>query len=87
MTLQSENPSDKPEQLTIYNVTKEDEGWYVCVALNSLGNTTAKGYLTVLDCKYYSELLEQLDSNHNIRETLLCDFAKILTALTKLHLV
>lgn len=51
MTLQSENPSDKPEQLTIYNVTKEDEGWYVCVALNSLGNTTAKGYLTVLDCK------------------------------------
>ncbi|CAH2235693.1 jg18062 [Pararge aegeria aegeria] len=45
----SENPADKPEQLTIYNVTKEDEGWYVCVALNSLGNTTAKGYLTVLD--------------------------------------
>lgn len=45
----SENPTDKPEQLTIYNVTKEDEGWYVCVALNSLGNTTAKGYLTVLE--------------------------------------
>lgn len=50
-TFQSENPSDKPEQLTIYNVTKEDEGWYVCVALNTLGNTTAKGYLTVLECK------------------------------------
>ncbi|XP_039759893.1 fibroblast growth factor receptor homolog 1-like isoform X2 [Pararge aegeria] len=47
--IESENPADKPEQLTIYNVTKEDEGWYVCVALNSLGNTTAKGYLTVLD--------------------------------------
>ncbi|KAH9643969.1 hypothetical protein HF086_004230, partial [Spodoptera exigua] len=45
----SENPEDKPEQLTIYNVTKEDEGWYVCIALNSLGNTTAKGYLTVLE--------------------------------------
>ncbi|KAJ8709066.1 hypothetical protein PYW07_008892 [Mythimna separata] len=45
----SENPEDKPEQLTIYNITKEDEGWYVCVALNSLGNTTAKGYLTVLE--------------------------------------
>ncbi|KAI5644805.1 protein tyrosine kinase domain-containing protein [Phthorimaea operculella] len=45
----SQNVTDKPEQLTLYNVTKEDEGWYVCVALNSLGNTTAKGYLTVLE--------------------------------------
>ncbi|XP_028157928.1 fibroblast growth factor receptor homolog 1-like isoform X1 [Ostrinia furnacalis] len=45
----SDNASDRPEQLTIYNVTKEDEGWYVCVALNTLGNTTAKGYLTVLE--------------------------------------
>ncbi|XP_048478000.1 fibroblast growth factor receptor homolog 1 isoform X2 [Plutella xylostella] len=45
----TDNQSDKPEQLTIYNVTKEDEGWYVCVALNGLGNTTAKGYLTVLE--------------------------------------
>ncbi|CAG9793599.1 unnamed protein product [Diatraea saccharalis] len=45
----SDNSTDKPEQLTIYNVTKEDEGWYVCVAINGLGNTTAKGYLTVLE--------------------------------------
>ncbi|KAL0803348.1 hypothetical protein ABMA28_017411 [Loxostege sticticalis] len=45
----SDNPLDRLEQLTIYNVTKEDEGWYVCVALNTLGNTTAKGYLTVLE--------------------------------------
>ncbi|KPJ10719.1 Fibroblast growth factor receptor-like 1 [Papilio machaon] len=45
----SEDPSDKPEQLTIFNVTKEDEGWYVCVALNTLGNTTAKGYLSVVE--------------------------------------
>ncbi|XP_075984549.1 heartless isoform X2 [Anticarsia gemmatalis] len=49
VTIESENQTDKPEQLTIYNVTKEDEGWYVCVALNSLGNTTAKGFLTVLE--------------------------------------
>ncbi|XP_049886015.1 fibroblast growth factor receptor homolog 1-like isoform X2 [Pectinophora gossypiella] len=47
--IESQNASDKPEQLTLYNVTKEDEGWYVCVALNTLGNTTAKGYLTVLE--------------------------------------
>lgn len=45
----SDDPFDKLEQLTLYNVTKEDEGWYVCVALNTLGNTTAKGYLTVLE--------------------------------------
>lgn len=38
--------------LTIFNVTKEDEGWYVCVAMNTLGKTTAKGYLTVLECKF-----------------------------------
>ncbi|XP_047537588.1 fibroblast growth factor receptor homolog 1-like isoform X1 [Vanessa atalanta] len=54
----SENPEDKPEQLTIYNVTKEDEGWYVCVALNTLGNTTAKGYLTVLDSLPITEALD-----------------------------
>ncbi|CAH0732011.1 unnamed protein product, partial [Brenthis ino] len=54
----SENPEDKPEQLTLYNVTKEDEGWYVCVALNSLGNTTAKGYLTVLDSLPITEVLD-----------------------------
>ncbi|XP_014364260.2 fibroblast growth factor receptor homolog 1 isoform X2 [Papilio machaon] len=47
--IESEDPSDKPEQLTIFNVTKEDEGWYVCVALNTLGNTTAKGYLSVVE--------------------------------------
>ncbi|XP_072933548.1 fibroblast growth factor receptor homolog 1-like isoform X2 [Epargyreus clarus] len=47
--IESENPNDKPEQLTLYNVTKEDEGWYVCVALNTLGNTTAKGYLSVVE--------------------------------------
>ncbi|VVC95049.1 unnamed protein product [Leptidea sinapis] len=53
--IESENPEDKPEQLTIYNVTKEDEGWYVCVALNTLGNTTAKGYLTVVDLQNHSD--------------------------------
>ncbi|CAH2095151.1 unnamed protein product [Euphydryas editha] len=54
----SDNPEDKPEQLTIYNVTKEDEGWYVCVALNTLGNSTAKGYLTVLDSLPVTEALD-----------------------------
>ncbi|CAG9567879.1 unnamed protein product [Danaus chrysippus] len=68
----SENPEDKPEQLTIYNVTKEDEGWYVCVALNTLGNTTAKGYLTVLDSLPITEALDH--GKHTL-------FINILTAV------
>ncbi|XP_073959713.1 fibroblast growth factor receptor homolog 1-like isoform X2 [Choristoneura fumiferana] len=47
--MSTEDPNDKQEMLTIFNVTKEDEGWYVCVAMNTLGKTTAKGYLTVLE--------------------------------------
>ncbi|XP_026331015.1 fibroblast growth factor receptor homolog 1-like isoform X4 [Hyposmocoma kahamanoa] len=47
--IESQNPLDKPETLTLYNVTKKDEGWYVCVAMNHLGNATAKGYLSVVD--------------------------------------
>ncbi|XP_019758876.1 fibroblast growth factor receptor homolog 1 isoform X2 [Dendroctonus ponderosae] len=38
-----------PEELEISNVTHEDEGWYMCIATNSLGSTTAKAYLTVVD--------------------------------------
>ncbi|CAH2095154.1 unnamed protein product [Euphydryas editha] len=54
----SDNPEDKPEQLTIYNVTKEDEGWYVCVAFNTLGNSRAKGYLTVIDSLPVTEAVD-----------------------------
>ncbi|XP_019753637.2 fibroblast growth factor receptor homolog 1 [Dendroctonus ponderosae] len=39
----------KPEELEISNVTYDDEGWYVCIAANSLGRTTAKAYLSVVD--------------------------------------
>ena len=34
--------------LTITNVTREDEGVYMCCALNSLGSATMETYLTVL---------------------------------------
>ncbi|KAM3960814.1 LOW QUALITY PROTEIN: fibroblast growth factor receptor [Aphomia sociella] len=56
--IMSDNPDDKPEHLTIYNVTKEDEGWYVCIASNGLGNSTAIGYLTVLDSMPETEQLD-----------------------------
>ncbi|XP_053615969.1 fibroblast growth factor receptor homolog 1-like isoform X2 [Plodia interpunctella] len=55
---ESENPDDKPEQLTIYNVTKDDEGWYVCIASNALGNSTAIGYLTVVESMPVPEQLD-----------------------------
>lgn len=35
--------------LKLVNVTHEDEGWYTCVASNSLGNSYASAYLRVVD--------------------------------------
>lgn len=37
--------------MKIENVTHADEGWYTCVAANSLGTTAAKAYLHVVDGK------------------------------------
>ncbi|KAI5746919.1 hypothetical protein M8J77_009049 [Diaphorina citri] len=37
------------EVLEIHNVTHEDEGWYTCIAGNSLGVTYASAYLHVVD--------------------------------------
>ncbi|XP_073993854.1 fibroblast growth factor receptor homolog 1-like isoform X2 [Rhodnius prolixus] len=38
-----------PEVLTLSNVTYDDEGWYTCVAGNSLGLTYSSAYLSVVD--------------------------------------
>lgn len=35
--------------LEIANVTHEDEGWYTCVAANTLGQSYASAYLKVVD--------------------------------------
>lgn len=35
--------------LEIQNVTHEHEGWYACIAANSLGQTITKAYLKVVD--------------------------------------
>ncbi|KAI8437752.1 hypothetical protein MSG28_011986 [Choristoneura fumiferana] len=45
--VQSDNKNDKPDDLTLYNVTSANQGWYECIALSILGNDTARGYLTV----------------------------------------
>lgn len=41
--------SEDTEVLELYNVTHEDEGWYTCIASNSLGATVASAYLRVVD--------------------------------------
>lgn len=45
---------DMTNVLKLENVTHEDEGWYTCIAANSLGQTTSTAYLTVVD-----EILEK----------------------------
>lgn len=41
-----------PEVLTIENVTREDEGLYICIADSTTGTARASGYLRVLDGDY-----------------------------------
>lgn len=61
-----------PEILELVNVTHEDEGWYACLASNSLGNTMSKAYLQVVDemrkLYYNSVILFNLQYFH-IKET------------------
>ncbi|PSN31292.1 hypothetical protein C0J52_27018 [Blattella germanica] len=42
-------PTNTPEVLVLNNVSYEDEGWYTCIAGNSLGVTYASAYLHVVD--------------------------------------
>jgi len=41
--------TSNPVWLPIENVTHESEGWYTCVAMNTLGTTCASAYLKVVD--------------------------------------
>ncbi|XP_043248037.1 fibroblast growth factor receptor homolog 1-like isoform X2 [Colletes gigas] len=38
-----------PEVLKLYNVTERDEGWYTCIAQNTLGETFSSAYLRVVE--------------------------------------
>ncbi|XP_076261821.1 fibroblast growth factor receptor homolog 1-like isoform X2 [Rhynchophorus ferrugineus] len=40
---------ETPDVLELHNVTYDHEGWYACIAANSLGQTVSKAYLTVVD--------------------------------------
>jgi Immunoglobulin I-set domain len=46
---QNQRDEDNPDILKLSNVTIEDEGWYTCMAANSLGLSMASGYLQVLE--------------------------------------
>ncbi|XP_077276688.1 fibroblast growth factor receptor homolog 1 isoform X2 [Temnothorax americanus] len=41
--------AENPEELNLYNVTEKDEGWYTCIAQNTLGETFANAYLRVVE--------------------------------------
>ncbi|PNF41482.1 hypothetical protein B7P43_G13295, partial [Cryptotermes secundus] len=49
LLVQSSLSTDRPEELVLSNVSYEDEGWYTCIAGNSLGMTYASAYLHVVD--------------------------------------
>ncbi|KAG8038427.1 hypothetical protein G9C98_006123 [Cotesia typhae] len=40
---------DHPDVLTLVNVTEKDEGWYTCIAQNTLGETFSSAYLSVVE--------------------------------------
>ncbi|XP_035897026.1 fibroblast growth factor receptor homolog 1-like isoform X2 [Anopheles stephensi] len=49
ITKTNKRDPDNPEVLTLENVTHADEGWYTCIAANSLGASFESAYLQVLD--------------------------------------
>ena len=38
-----------PQKLVLENVTEKDEGWYTCIAANSLGSSHSTAYLQVVE--------------------------------------
>ncbi|XP_011874202.1 PREDICTED: fibroblast growth factor receptor homolog 1-like isoform X2 [Vollenhovia emeryi] len=47
--LQAGMEAENPEELKLYNVTEKDEGWYTCIAQNTLGETFSSAYLRVVE--------------------------------------
>ncbi|KAI4479638.1 hypothetical protein M0804_011035 [Polistes exclamans] len=57
---------ENPEELKLYNVTEKDEGWYTCIAQNTLGETFSSAYLRVVENKEISrESLEGVNENQD----------------------
>ncbi|XP_076651117.1 fibroblast growth factor receptor homolog 1 [Halictus rubicundus] len=47
--VKSKEYAENPEVLMLYNVTEKDEGWYTCIAQNTLGETFSSAYLRVVE--------------------------------------
>ena len=58
------NISDK-QRLVIHNVTQNDTGFYTCIAYNSLAQTHARAYLSVVEGK--KRLMRQVKTENTIR--------------------
>jgi hypothetical protein len=58
--------TDTPEELVLSNVSYEDEGWYTCIAANSLGVSYASAYLHVLDSKLSHFSIFQCNGKENV---------------------
>jgi hypothetical protein len=42
------NATEDPQVLVLNNVSSADQGWYTCLAANSIGTSSSTAYLTVL---------------------------------------
>jgi len=53
--MQTGTDAEDPEELKLYNVTEKDEGWYTCIAQNTLGETFSSAYLRVVESEYIAQ--------------------------------
>lgn len=56
---------EDPQILSLHNVTENDEGWYTCIAANSLGTSYSTAYLKVVEgsITLYEITIEALSYN------------------------
>ena len=56
---------ENAEVLKLENVTLADEGWYTCVAANSLGSTSESAYLQVVEFFPPDESVQKTPTKNN----------------------
>ncbi|KAL4232110.1 Fibroblast growth factor receptor 4 [Mactra antiquata] len=57
---------DDPQELVLYNVTEEDEGWYTCLVANTVGMNYRSAWLQVLNETEAREL--ESKNNHTVSD-------------------
>jgi hypothetical protein len=51
--------TENPQVLVLSNVSRDDEGWYTCIAGNKRGMSHASTYLHVIDSKQSCSLISE----------------------------